>query len=147
MSDYKNRQSAEILSSVYRNAEMAYDSSGEVLKRCPNKRLAGEISSQRDRYREVAAKTRTEIVRRGGVPHPYPVYTKMMSRMGIAMKTANNRSSKNIASLMIRGTTMGIIDMQHSVNSSKSAESRIRNDAQELLRREQDFCDHLKSYL
>mgnify|MGYP004459447509 CR=1 FL=1 len=147
MSDYKNRQSAEILGSVYRNAEMAYDSSGEVLKRCPNKRLAGEISAQRDRYREVAAQTRTEIVRRGGVPHPYPVYTKMMSRMGIAMKTANNRSSKNIASLMIRGTTMGIIDMQHSVNSSKNAENRIRNDAQELLRREQDFCDHLKSYL
>ena len=147
MSDYKNRQSAEILGSVYRNAEMAYDSSGEVLKRCPNRRLAGEISAQRDRYREVAAQTRTEIVRRGGVPHPYPVYTKMMSRMGIAMKTANNRSSKNIASLMIRGTTMGIIDMQHSVNSSKNAENRIRNDAQELLRREQDFCDHLKSYL
>lgn len=147
MSDYKNRQSAEILGSVYRNAEMAYDSSGEVLKRCPNKRLAGEISAQRDRYREVAAQTRTEIVRRGGVPHPYPVYTKMMSRMGIAMKTANNRSSKNIASLMIRGTTMGIIDMQHSVNCSKNAENRIRNDAQELLRREQDFCDHLKSYL
>lgn len=147
MSDYKNRQSAEILGSVYRNAEMAYDSSGEVLKRCPNKRLAGEISAQRDRYREVAAQTRTEIVRRGGVPHPYPVYTKMMSRMGIAMKTANNRSSKNIASLMIHGTTMGIIDMQHSVNCSKNAENRIRNDAQELLRREQDFCDHLKSYL
>lgn len=147
MSDYKNRQSADILGSVYRNAEMAYDSSGEVLKRCPNKRLAGEISAQRDRYREVAAQTRTEIVRRGGVPHPYPVYTKMMSRMGIAMKTANNRSSKNIASLMIRGTTMGIIDMQHSVNCSKNAENRIRNDAQELLRREQDFCDHLKSYL
>jgi len=147
MSDFKNRQSADILGSVYRNAEMAYDSSGEVLKRCPNKRLAGEISAQRDRYREVAAQTRTEIVRRGGVPHPYPVYTKMMSRMGIAMKTANNRSSKNIASLMIRGTTMGIIDMQHSVNCSKNAENRIRNDAQELLRREQDFCDHLKSYL
>ena len=29
----------------------------------------------------------------------------------------------------------------------QGAENRIRSDAQDLLRREQDFCDHLKSYL
>ena len=138
MSNFRNRQSAEILGSVYKNAEMAYEASGEVLKHCANRKLAGEISAQRDRYRDVAAQARTEIVRRGGVPREYS---------GYAMKTANNRSSKNIASLMIRGTTMGIIDMQHAVNCSQGAENRIRSDAQDLLRREQDFCDHLKSYL
>ena len=42
MSEYRNEQSAEILGSVYRNAEMAYEASGDVLRRCPNRRLAGE---------------------------------------------------------------------------------------------------------
>lgn len=147
MSEYSNEQSAEILGSVYRNAEMAYEASGNVLRRCPNRRLAGEINAQRERYREVAAQTRSEIVRRGGVPKDYPGYAKMMSKMGIAMRTMNDRSSKNIASLMIRGTTMGIIDMQHSVNRSHQAEGKIRSDARQLLQREQDFCDHLKGYL
>ena len=147
MSEYSNEQSAEILGSVYRNAEMAYEASGDVLRRCPNRKLAGEINAQRERYREVAAQTRSEIVRRGGVPKDYPGYAKMMSKMGIAMRTMNDRSSKNIASLMIRGTTMGIIDMQHSVNRSYQAEGKIRSDAQQLLQREQDFCDHLKGYL
>lgn len=147
MREYRNEQSAEILGSVYRNAEMAYEASGDVLRRCPNRKLAGEINAQRERYREVAAQTRSEIVRRGGVPKDYPGYAKMMSKMGIAMRTMNDRSSKNIASLMIRGTTMGIIDMQHSVNRSHQAEGKIRSDAQQLLQREQDFCDHLKGYL
>ena len=147
MSSFRNRQSAEILGSVYRNAEMAYEASGEVLKRCPNRSLAGEISAQRDRYRDVAAQARTEIVRRGGVPRPYPAYAKVISKTGIAVKTANSRSSRTIASLMIRGTTMGLIDMQHAVNSSHGAESRVRADAEKLLQREQDFCDHLKGYL
>lgn len=147
MSSFRNDQSAEILGSVYRNAEMAYEASGDVLKRCPNRKLASEITAQRERYREVAAQTRSELVRRGAVPKDYPPYAKMMSRMGIAMRTANDRSSKNIASLMIKGTTMGIIDMQHSVNRSHQAEGRIRADAQQLLRREQDFCEHLKDYL
>lgn len=65
MSNFRNRQSAEILGSVYKNAEMAYEASGEVLKHCANRKLAGEISAQRDRYRDVAAQARTEIVRRG----------------------------------------------------------------------------------
>ncbi|MBD9060876.1 MAG: hypothetical protein EGR45_02475 [Ruminococcaceae bacterium] len=147
MSSFRNDQSAEILGSVYRNAEMAYEASGDVLKRCPNRKLASEITAQRERYREVAAQTRSELVRRGAVPKDYPPYAKMMSRMGIAMRTANDRSSSNIASLMIRGTTMGIIDMQHAVNRSHQAEGKIRADAQQLLRREQDFCDHLKDYV
>ena len=147
MSSFRNDQSAEILGSVYRNAEMAYEASGDVLKRCPNRKLASEITAQRERYREVAAQTRSELVRRGAVPKDYPPYAKMMSRMGIAMRTANDRSSSNIASLMIRGTTMGIIDMQHTVNRSHQAEGKIRADAQQLLRREQDFCDHLKDYV
>ena len=147
MSRFRNDQSAEILGSVYRNAEMAYEASGDVLKRCPNRKLAGEINAQRERYREVASQTRSELVRRGAVPKDYPPYAKMMSRMGIAMRTANDRSSKNIASLMIKGTTMGIIDMQHAVNRSHQAEGKIRADAQQLLRREQDFCDHLKDYV
>lgn len=147
MSSFRNDQSAEILGSVYRNAEMAYEASGDVLKRCPNRKLVGEINAQRERYREVAAQTRSELVRRGAVPKDYPPYAKMMSRMGIAMRTANDRSSKNIASLMIKGTTMGIIDMQHAVNRSHQAEGKIRADAQQLLRREQDFCDHLKDYV
>ena len=41
MSNFRNRQSAEILGSVYKNAEMAYEASGEVLKHCANRKLAG----------------------------------------------------------------------------------------------------------
>lgn len=147
MNNFKNRQSSEILGSVYKNADMAYDSSGEVLKRCKNMRLYNEISAQRERYRSVAAEARGEIVRRGGTPHAYPPHTKAMARMGISMRTMADPSSQNIASLMIRGTTMGIIDMQHAVNRSRAAEPKIRDDAEELLRREQSYCESLKRYL
>ncbi len=147
MSDYKNRQSAEILCSVYKNAEMAYESSGEVLRYCKNRRLASEISKERERYRNVAAEAHNEIRRRGGNPKQYNAFAKAMATMGIRSRMMADRSSKSVASLMIRGTTMGIIDMQHAVNSSASAEPDIRNGAQDLLKREQSFCEHLKRYL
>lgn len=147
MNDFKNRQSAEILKSVYKNADMAYEASGDVLKYCANSRLRGEITAERERYRSVASQARAELVRRGSIPKPYPAYTRMMSKMGIGMKAMQDPSSQSLAEMMVRGTTMGIIDMTHALNSSGKAEERIRSDAAALLKREQQFCDNLKKYL
>lgn len=147
MNDFKNRQSSEILRSVYKNADMAYEASGDVLKHCSNSRLREELTAERERYRSVASQARAELVRRGSIPRQYPVYTRMMTKMGIGMKALQDPSSKSLAEMMVRGTTMGIIDMTHALNSSSKAEERIRTDAAALLKREQQFCDRLKKFL
>lgn len=146
-SNFKNRQSAEILNSVYRNADMAYEASGDVLKVCRNTHLYNEIAKQRERYKNITDEAATELSRRGVAPKQNSAYVRAMTKMGIAMKTMNNQSGSRIASLMIRGTTMGIIDMQHALNRSGGAEQQIRDDAQSLLRREQEYCESLKRYL
>lgn len=147
MANFKNKQSAEVLNSVYRNAQMAYEASSDVLKHCKNNALRGEITAQQQRYKNVAAKARQELAKRGEAAHEVSPYTKSMAKMGIAMKTAANQSSANIARIMLQGTTMGIIDMQHAVNRSHAAESDIRETAERLLEREQQFCEGLKRYL
>ena len=147
MSDFNSRQSAEILHSVHRNAEMAFHSCEDVLQICKNTRLHDEIAAERVRYRNVSSRAASELEKRGAKPAEYPEYTKLMAKMGIYLKTMNDRSASNIASMMIRGTTMGIIDMQHALNRSSKAEEEIRSSAQQLLEREEQFCDRLKRYL
>ncbi len=147
MSNFKNKQSAEILNSVYRNSQMAYEAGSDLLKHCKNNALRHEISEQVLRYKSVAGQTRQELAKRGEPARKVSPYAKTMAKMGIAMKTAKNQSSANLARIMLQGTTMGIIDMQHAVNRSHAAESRIRESAERLLDREQDFCENLKRYL
>ncbi len=147
MSSFKNRQSKEILSSIYRNAEMAYEASEDVLKHCKNNGLFREISTQKQHYKDVAQNIRRELAKRGEAPRQVSPYSKAMAKMGIAIKTAGNQSSANIARIMLRGTTAGIIDMQHAVNRSHGAEGKIREDAIQLLEREQEYCETLKRYL
>lgn len=147
MSGFKNRRSAEILDSIYRNAEMAYEASGDVLKVCKNNNLYKEISIQRQHYKDVAQNMRKELSKRGESPKQVSSYSKAMARMGIAMKTVGNQSSANIAKIMLRGTTTGIIDMQHALNRSAGAESKIRDSAARLLEQEQEYCETLKRYL
>ncbi len=147
MSDFRTRQSGEILNSVYRNAQMAYECSNDVLKHCKDTRLFREIAAEKQRYRSVAGKARQQLVKMG-VPVKQPSsYARTMAKMGIAMKTAANSRSGNIAKIMYRGTTMGIEDMQHTLNRSHCAEQSVRADTEKLLRREQQFCDNLKRYL
>ncbi len=147
MSNIKNRQSAEILKSVYRNSQMAYEASADVLKHCKNNLLFREINREKERYKNVSEQAKTELLKRNEIPEEVAPFGKMMSKMGIAMKTASDQSSQNIAKIMLRGTTMGIIDMQHAVNRSHNADEKIRTDAERLLLREQEYCDHLKKYL
>lgn len=147
MSSYKDRQSADILNSVYKNAEMAYESSGDVLRRCKNARLYSEIAKQRERYKNISAEALGELQRRGVKAQQTPPAAKAMAKMGIAMQTVADTSSSHIAALMIRGTTMGIIDMQQTLNRSAAAEEDLQSDARQLLRREQDYCERLKRFL
>ncbi len=143
----RNRQSAEILKAVYRNSQMAYEASSDVLKHCKNNMLFREINREKERYKNVAAQSKSELARRNEPAEEVAPFGKMMSKMGIAMKTASDQSSGNIAKIMLRGTTMGIIDMQHAVNRSHNADPKIRESAERLLEREQEYCESLKKYL
>lgn len=147
MSNKTNKQSAKILKSVYRNAQMAYEASADVLKHCKDRQLSREISAETERYRTVASIAKQELARRGVTAAEVSPYAKTMAKMGIAMKTTANPRSANIARIMYRGTTMGIIDMQHAINRSHNAEPSIRESAEKLLAREQEFCDNLRRYL
>ena len=147
MANFMDQQSADILNSVYRNAQMAYESTSDILKHCKNNTFGRELTQQQRRYKTVATRARRELARLGEPAKEASPYVKSMAKMGIAMKTAANQSSSNLARIMLQGTTMGIIDMQHAVNRSRAAEPKIRDDAEELLRREQSYCESLKRYL
>lgn len=143
----RERQNAEILQAVYRNSQMAYEASSDVLKHCKNNMLFREINREKERYKNVAEQAKNELVKRNEVVEEAAPFGKMMSKMGIAVKTATNQSGHNIAKIMVQGTTMGIIDMQHAVNRSHNADPRIKESAERLLRREQEYCESLKKYL
>ena len=147
MPNFKNRQSAEILNAVYRNAEMAYEASNDVLKVCKNNDLFREIQQEQTRYKNVAKNAKSELLKRGASPEQVSPFGKAMSKMGIAMKTMNHQSGSNIAKIMFNGTSMGIIDIQHAVNRSHGAEQQIRESAERLLERERDYCENLRKYL
>lgn len=145
--DFKDEHTTEILNCVYRNAKMAQKSTQAVLRRCQNNELYGELCREQDRYKTVASRARRELARRGAAAHEANACVRAMVQSGIAMKTAAHNDTSSLASLMYKGTNNGIIDMQRTLNRTKCASENIRQSAENLLAREQQFCDDLKRYL
>lgn len=145
--NFKDKQTAEILESVYRNAKLAYKATVEVLRRCQNNELYGELAKEQDRYKLVANRARRELARLDTAAYEAPLYVRSMVKTGIATKTAMNNDTSNLAEIMYKGTNNGIIDMQRTLNRSRSAEGNIRASAEKLLEREQEFCDNLRRFL
>lgn len=145
--NFKDKQTTLILESVYRNAKLAYKATLAVLNRCRNNELYGELSREQDRYKKVAFRARRELSRMGKAAYEASPYVRAMVKTGIAMKTASNNDTSHLAEIMFRGTSMGIIDMQRTLNRSRMANGSIRESAEKLLKREQQFCDDLKRFL
>lgn len=145
--NFKDKQTAEILESVYRNARMAYKATLAVLNCCQNNELYGELAREQDRYKTVASRARRELSRLGEAAYEAPPHIRAMVRTGIAAKTAACNDTGHLAEIMYKGTNNGIIDMQRTLNRSRSAEGNVRQSAEKLLLREQEFCDNLRRFL
>lgn len=145
--DFKDKQTAEILESVYRNARLAYKSTFAVLSRCQNNELYGELAREQDRYKIVASRARRELAKLGAAAYEAPPHIRMMIKTGIAAKTAACSDTGHLAEIMYKGTNNGIIDMQRTLNRSRAAEGNIRASAEKLLEREQEFCENLRRFL
>ncbi|MDE6728171.1 MAG: hypothetical protein K2J80_09580 [Oscillospiraceae bacterium] len=142
-----DEQTADILESVYRNARLAYKATFDVQKRCQNNELYEELAKEQNRYKQVASRARHELSKLGEAAYEASPHIRTMVKTGIAMKTAVNSDTGSLAEIMYKGTNMGIVDMQRTLNRSRSADGNIRASAEKLLEREQEFCENLRRFL
>ncbi len=136
-----------ILNSIYKNCKMASECIDGITEKCSNEGLKGYIQKQRIHYDNSIEKVTERIRELGGEPIEPPKMDKMMAEMGINMKTAMDSSCGNIAKIMYKGTTMGIVDMTETINKAKNAEEKTVSQAKELLSAEERYADGLKEFL
>ncbi|MBR5087790.1 MAG: hypothetical protein IK093_00015 [Ruminiclostridium sp.] len=142
-----HRNDEDILNTICKNSRMAYESTGQVMSRCRDSRLTDYLARQRKHYAETYSAARKRLNEGNSRPEPVPPMQLVMAHIGIAAKTAFDRSTGHIAELMYDGTNMGIIDIARSVNrSSHAAPENIRL-AESLLSDEEKYADGLRKFL
>ena len=137
----------DILNTIYKNSRMAYDSTGQVMTKCRSTELTEYLRRQRNHYASACREARSRLEAGGCKPRPVPAMQQLTAQVGIARKTAFDKSGSHIAELMYDGTNMGIINIARSVNHSSDASPDIMRLAEQLLSGEEKYADGLRKFL
>ena len=143
----KTAEREKVLGGVMSNAAMAAHSTKVTLKYVKDKSFKDLLTGQAAKYdefinrvRQTAALNGAEIKEPGGV-------SRFFVETSIKLKLIRDAGNTKIAEMMIKGTTMGVIDLARLLKRSPLADDCCLDLAKELLRFEEDKLHALKYYL
>ena len=114
-------ENMELLNFVYENAEMGVhtlNNLSDILRKKDNK-IKGLIEDELKEYNNFL-KESEKLLKKNKLGYKKTnLMSKISSKMGIAMETMKDNSDPAIASMVIEGLTMGIVEMETKIESYK----------------------------
>lgn len=72
---------------------------------------------------------------------------KTSSFLSIKMKTLLDKSTSNIAEMLIEGTTLGITTLIKEINQNQFANQELINYSKDIVSHQEKFVEELKKFL
>ena len=135
---------------IYQDAEMASYTLTKLLsdlKARDNKikKYTEEILKEYEKWK---SKTKKFLKRNDSEISDVSFFVKMMTKMGISKEVKSDNSDSAIADLLIKGISMGSIDMEKKIKQYKDEVSYNELElAKEFLKFQEKTIDKLKDYL
>ena len=143
-------QNSELLLYIYQNAEMGVKSTTQLinlLNKSDNK-IKTTVEKQLKGYEGFLKKSQNLLKKNKISPKGTNIIAKISSSIGISMEFMKDNSDAKIADMLIRGFTMGNIDIDKLIDKYKNeADKNIIHLAKELKKFGEKNIELLKSYL
>ncbi len=136
----------ELLVFLHNNAEMGKDNLEELNGILKNSSMREMIERQILEYKSVYDQTDRLLSQIDREPRG-ELMAKVMSKVMINAKTLLDKSDNHIASMIIQGGTMGVVDTVSKLNEYADCDDSIRNIGYKLLFIEQQNVDSMKRFL
>lgn len=138
----------DLLQFVHKNAEMGKGTIPKVLELVEEPAMRKALDQQLEEYVDIAGQAEAAIRRRGDKPQEPGAISDAMSDVVLWAKTAGDKSPSHIAEMMIRGSTMGTVQMVRRIHNNKDQSDREAIDlANRLLKTEESNIQQLKNFL
>lgn len=140
-------QEVKVYREIQRNTEMAIKAIDTISDKVYDDQLAMQISRESLKYSELHNEALKQLVTAKAEPYHSNYISDMMLKMGINSRTLLNTSTSHIAELMIKGSNMGVIEMEKILNQNEEAGEKPVALAKQLLDFEAKNVERLKKYL
>jgi len=142
-----NPQDVAIYKEIQRNTDMAMKAIDTIGDKVYDDNLALQISRQSLKYSELFNEATKELIAAKADTYQSGAMEDIMLKAGIHMNTFLDTSTNHIAEQMIKGSNMGVLEMEKILHQNEGASEKPVALAQELLDFEEKNIERLKSYL
>ena len=145
----KSKQTAELLTAVYKNVKMAGDSILNLMPKVKDEKLKSDMTVQLSKFEGFASQAAKLLAEEGVKPEQENAMTRMSAKWGSMMNTMLDDTTSHLAEMMVEGATMGVTDMMRVVRESENtgvSEKALRL-AREVCAYEEKVAEDMKSYL
>ena len=99
-------------------------------------------------YQNFKDKTKELLDKDGIKPEKENFVTKMMGNMGVSKEVKEDNSDSSIADMLVKGISMGCIDMEKKLSQYKdSLDENLKKIVESFLKFQESSIDKLKKYL
>ena len=140
-------QTQKLLQTIVENGRMGEDACDQLLTRTEDSNLRQELMMEKEYYASAARDAESRLYELGVRPEPKGPMARMGLWMGMQLNTAVDQTSSHIADIVIQGLTMGIIALTKARNSYTDADAEAQGIASNLITRQQESIDQLKTFL
>ena len=140
----------EILEYIYKDVNMGAESITTLIKTLQSKdnKIKPVLEKVLKKYEEYIKKSEKQLKKLKVELKEFSTMAKMSSWMGIKMEMLKDNSDARIADMLIKGLTVGTIDMNKKIdNYEKIVDKDILKLAKEFRSFQEDSIEKLKVYL
>lgn len=140
----------ELLNYVHENAEMGLHSLNNLKEALKNKdnKIKGLLDDEIKEYNNFLKESEKLLKKNKIEPKKTNLMSKLSSKMGITMETLKDNSDAAIASMIIEGITMGIVNMQTKIeNYKKVVDKKILKLSTKFLKFQEEEIEKLKTFM
>ena len=140
-------QTERLLQNIIENGRMGADACDQLMSKTHDEALRQELMNERDLYEGSVREAEKMLAGMGMQAKPKGMMARAGMWMGMQMDTIMDKSPSHIADILIRGLTMGIVEITKARNSNPDASAEAQGVAAALITSQQEGIDRLKVFL
>lgn len=140
-------QTQKLLQMIVENGRMGESACDQLIGRTDDVEMRKELMLEKQQYADAAREAEVRLTDLGARPQPKGPAARVGLWMGLQLNTMMDKSAAHIAEMVIQGATMGVVELTKARNSLAEADAQAQGLASNLITRQQEAIDRLKSFL
>lgn len=142
-----DQETVTLLNEVVKNTEMGKNTVSQLLEISEDERLLEHLRGQLSTYEDLSRRAHAMLAVEGEEAKGVGPVARMGAKMGVAMQTMQDQSTRQIAKMLREGATVGVSDMTIALRDNPDANPGAVALAERLQDAENQYAAQLNSFL